>query len=95
LFDDAPVVPRGLNIFYGESFPSVKTLGYSQLKDAKHLLCTSHLLVVGRACAAKESRYWLRLIEAPDPGVDGERESLVQEAQELMNIFGSIVRKSE
>ena len=44
---------------------------------------------------AKESRYWLRLIEAPDPGVDGERESLVQEAQELMNIFGSIVRKSE
>ena len=43
----------------------------------------------------KESRYWLRPIEAPDPGVDGERESLVQEAQELMNIFGSIVRKSE
>jgi hypothetical protein len=37
----------------------------------------------------------LRLIEALDPGVDGERESLVQEARELMNIFGSIVRKSE
>jgi len=44
---------------------------------------------------AKESRYWLRLIEVPDLSVDGERETLVQEAQELMNIFGSIVRKSE
>ncbi len=43
---------------------------------------------------AKESRYWLRLIEAVDAGAS-ERESLVQEAQELMNIFGSIVRKSE
>jgi len=44
---------------------------------------------------AKESRYWLRLVEALDAGIAGERESLVQEAQELMNIFGSIVRKSE
>jgi four helix bundle protein len=43
---------------------------------------------------AKESRYWLRLIEALDASAAGERESLVQEAQELMNIFGSIVRKS-
>jgi four helix bundle protein len=44
---------------------------------------------------AKESRYWLRLIEALDAGTAGERELLVQEAQELMNIFGAIVRKSE
>ena len=44
---------------------------------------------------AKESRYWLRLIEALDAGPAGERESLLQEAQELMNIFGSIIRKSE
>jgi four helix bundle protein len=43
---------------------------------------------------AKETRYWLRLIEATDP-VDIERDALVQEAQELMNIFGAIVRKSE
>ena len=43
---------------------------------------------------AKESRYWLRLIEATDR-VDTERDALVQEAQELMNIFGAIVRKSE
>jgi four helix bundle protein len=43
---------------------------------------------------AKETRYWLRLIEATDH-VGPERDALVQEAQELMNIFGAIVRKSE
>jgi four helix bundle protein len=43
---------------------------------------------------AKETRYWLRLIEATDH-VDAERDALVREAQELMNIFGAIVRKSE
>ena len=43
---------------------------------------------------AKESRYWLRLLEAAG-SLDAERTALVQEAQELMNIFGAIVRKSE
>jgi len=43
---------------------------------------------------AKESRYWLRLLEGTEH-VDIERDALVQEAQELMNIFGAIVRKSE
>ena len=43
---------------------------------------------------AKETRYWLRLIEAADH-VGIVRDALVQEAQELMNIFGAIVRKSE
>lgn len=43
---------------------------------------------------AKESRYWLRLLEAEDKAAI-ERDGLVQEAQELMNIFGAIERKSE
>src|SRR6266508_405589 len=43
---------------------------------------------------AKETRYWLRLVETTDT-MATERELLVQEAQELMNIFGAIVRKSE
>jgi four helix bundle protein len=43
---------------------------------------------------AKESRYWLRLVEAAGDVASG-RDALVQEAQELMNIFGAIVRKSE
>jgi hypothetical protein len=37
----------------------------------------------------------LRLIETSEEPVGKERDLLVQEAQELMNIFGAIVRKSE
>jgi four helix bundle protein len=44
---------------------------------------------------AKESRYWLRLVETNTEQTDNQRTELVQEAQELMNIFGAIVRKSE
>jgi len=45
---------------------------------------------------AKESRYWLRLIDAGDiENMEKERNELIQEATELMNIFGSILRKSE
>jgi four helix bundle protein len=44
----------------------------------------------------KESRYWLRLIEASDfPDIEKERISLIQESTEIMNIFGSIIRKKE
>jgi four helix bundle protein len=43
---------------------------------------------------AKESRYWLRLIEtSSEPNIEKERRSLEEEATELMNIFGSILRK--
>jgi len=45
---------------------------------------------------AKESRYWLRLLDTAGRGSSEEtRGSLVREATELMNIFGAIVRKSE
>ena len=45
---------------------------------------------------AKESRYWLRLIDTQgNPELEKERQELEQEATELMNIFGSILRKSE
>jgi len=44
---------------------------------------------------AKESRYWLRLIEtSSESNIEKERRSLEEEATELMNIFGSILRKS-
>jgi hypothetical protein len=44
---------------------------------------------------AKESRYWLKLTE-----VDGEedltqRQLLIQEATELMKIFGAILEKTK
>jgi four helix bundle protein len=44
---------------------------------------------------AKESRYWLKLLEAEDGDQEDERRYLEQEAKELMNIFGSILRRKE
>jgi len=45
---------------------------------------------------AKESRYWLRVIDPCDEvEQENERKVLEGEASELMNIFGSILRKSE
>jgi four helix bundle protein len=45
---------------------------------------------------AKESRYWLRLVEAGDNSLlQKKRSDLIQEAVELTNIFGAILRKSE
>ncbi len=43
---------------------------------------------------AKESRYWLRLIDF-HPNAAAEQSRLLAEADELMKIFGAIVRKSE
>jgi four helix bundle protein len=45
---------------------------------------------------AKEGRYWLRLVDTGDqPSIAAERDVLIQEATELMLIFGSMVRKTE
>jgi four helix bundle protein len=44
---------------------------------------------------AKESRYWLRLLDIGNAeNLEVQRARLVQEAQELTNIFGAIVKKS-
>jgi len=44
---------------------------------------------------AKESRYWLRLIDTKDAAdLDSDRAALITEATELMNIFGAILQKS-
>ena len=44
---------------------------------------------------AKESRYWLRLLDTNDSAeFDEQRRALVQESQELMNIFGAILKKT-
>ena len=45
---------------------------------------------------AKESRYWLRLIDTQaSEELETERKKLVQEATELTNIFGAILHKSK
>ncbi|HCX89445.1 MAG: four helix bundle protein [Deltaproteobacteria bacterium CG12_big_fil_rev_8_21_14_0_65_43_10] len=43
---------------------------------------------------AKESKYWLELIESKMDRIK-EKESLIQEAAELTKIFGAIVEKSK
>jgi len=45
---------------------------------------------------SKESRYWLRLIDINnDRMLEKEKSLLIQEATELMKIFGSIIEKSQ
>ena len=45
---------------------------------------------------AKESRYWLRSIDTNnDQEQEKKRKNLINEATELMNIFGAILRKSQ
>jgi len=45
---------------------------------------------------SKESRYWLRLVDTEgEPELEKERDYLINESTELMNIFGSILQKSK
>ena len=44
----------------------------------------------------KESRYWLRLVDtSDDQEMEADRNALIKEATELMNIFGAILQKSQ
>ncbi len=44
---------------------------------------------------AKESPYWLKLVDTNNNyDLDRERDSLINESTELMNIFGAILQKS-
>ena len=66
--------------------------------EANESLSKKDFLMRTRICRkeAKESRYWLRLV---DPGEKREvqkcRARLIDEATQLTNIFGAILRKSE
>ncbi|KKU28150.1 MAG: hypothetical protein UX80_C0035G0003 [Candidatus Amesbacteria bacterium GW2011_GWA2_47_11b] len=42
---------------------------------------------------AKETRYWLNLIEVSGGELENEKLALAREVEELMKIFGSIVEK--
>lgn len=44
---------------------------------------------------AKESCYWLKLVDTNSEVLRKEQESLIREATELMKIFGSILEKSK
>jgi four helix bundle protein len=65
--------------------------------EANEALSKKDFLLRIKICRkeAKESRYFLRLLEPDAAVIREERDILVQEAQELTNIFGAIVRRSE
>ena len=42
---------------------------------------------------AKETRHWLRMISKANPNKKGQARALWQEAQELVFIFSSILKK--
>lgn len=44
---------------------------------------------------SKETIYWLKLMEVESHDSERKREKLIQEATELMKIFGSIVEKTK
>jgi four helix bundle protein len=66
--------------------------------EANEALSPKDFLLRIKICRkeAKESRMFLRLLHlAGDPALESAREALVQEATELTNIFGAIVRRRE
>jgi four helix bundle protein len=66
--------------------------------EANEALSKKDFLMRVKICRkeAKESRYWLRLIDSDDQSeLEKERVALENEARELTHIFGSIVTKSE
>jgi four helix bundle protein len=84
------------NLEYGKQL--IKASGsqaanYIEANEAISKRDFSHRIKISRK-ESKESRLWLRLTE-PREENQKEKDSLIQEATELMKIFGSIFRKSE
>lgn len=66
--------------------------------EANESLSKKDFVLRAKICRkeTKESRYWLLLVDACNNSeLEKERQALIQEATELMNIFGAIIRKSE
>ena len=65
--------------------------------EANEALSKKDFIIRIKICRkeAKESRYWLKLIEVNDKNAEKQRQSLIQEVTELMKIFGAILEKSK
>lgn len=66
--------------------------------EANESLSKKDFILRAKICRkeAKESRYWLRLVDTNNNlQLEKEGQELIQETTELMNIFGAIIRKSE
>jgi len=65
--------------------------------EANEALSKKDFLMRIKICRkeAKESGYWLKLIEANNPDLSNEQGMLLKESIEFLKIFGSILAKSE
>ncbi len=65
--------------------------------EANEALSKKDFLMRIKICRkeAKESHYWLKLVDVNNSSLERERELLRAEASELTHIFGAIVTKSQ
>jgi len=84
------------NIEYGRQLIKASGSTASNYIEANESLSKKDFGMRVKICRkeAKESRLWLKLTE-PLKENQQEKEELIQEATELMKIFGSIVEKSK
>jgi len=73
------------------------SVGANYIEASESLSKKDFVMRIKISCKeAKESRYWLRLLDTGEKeSLEKTRNDLIQEAIELTNIFGAIVRKSE
>jgi four helix bundle protein len=88
-------LPKSIsNIEYGKQLiRSAGSVG-ANYREANEALSKKDFLLRIRISKkeAKESHYWLELIECQN---EEERKSLIQESTELMKIFGAIIEKTK
>lgn len=86
------------NLEYGKQLARASGSQAANYIEANESLSKKDFIMRIKICRkeAKESRLWLRLCDIGDKKeLDKEQKDLIKESTELMNIFGSIVRKSE
>lgn len=88
-------LPRTItNVQYGEQLARSSSSPGANYIEANESLSRKDFVMRIKICRkeAKESRYWLRLIETND---NTEKAVLIQEVTELMKICGSMIEKNK
>jgi four helix bundle protein len=86
-----------INVEIGKQLVRAATSVGANYIEANEALSRKDFLMRIKICRkeAKETGYWLRLIEVSDLDLRNEQEALFKESVELMKIFGSILTKSQ
>ena len=83
------------NIYVPQVIRSSSSIGANYI-EANESLGPKDFLMRIKICRkeAKEAVYWLRLLDVDAPGQNTTRHKYIDEATQLMKIFGSIVAKT-